>query len=299
MNPTEQAAQSRRELGDFLRTRRAHLLPAKAGVAARRRRRVAGLRREEVAELADISVTWYTWLEQGRPVNVSTGTLERLASVFNLVGREREHLFLLAGHMAPPPVPESAQKIMNLVRQVLESMNPNPAYVLNQRWDILGWNRAAARVFGDFGAISEAERNIVWMTFQRDSFFSRLFVDWDRYAHCVLGNFRVDSTAHVNDPGWSSLKQALLRESPEFAEWWPNHEIAAPEAYRKELLHPVAGLLTFEPLHLDVQHPSQLKIVSYLPCLDTDTAARLQKLDTAAPVRKRTRPTPPEQLCSR
>lgn len=257
-------------------------MPAQAGLPMRRRRRVAGLRREEVAELAGISATWYTWLEQGRPINVSPDTLERLAAVLQLTGREREHLFLLAGHTAPPAPAESAQEVLDLVQQALESMNPNPSYVLNPRWDLVAWNRAAVRVFGDFAALPPAERNIVWLTFRRESFFSRLFVGWDRYARCVLGNFRVDSTAHVDDPRWASLTGALQQESAEFAAWWPDHAIAAPEAYRKEIMHPEVGALSLEPLHLEVQHPSRLKIVTYLPSPGTETAERLRRLERAA-----------------
>lgn len=271
-------AEKRRELADFLRTRRARLSPSHVGLPAGRRRRVVGLRREEVAELADISTTWYTWLEQGRAVSVSTETLERLVSAFRLDGREREHLFLLAGFPAPPIHAGTEVKILALVQQALDGMTPNPAYLLNTRWDILAWNDAASRVFGDFGAIPEAERNIVWLTFKRSSYFSSLFVDWTRYAHCVLGNFRVDSSTHAGDPLWSKLIHALMTESRDFAAWWPNHEIAAPLSYRKEILHPKAGLLTLEPLHLDVQQASELKIVLYLPSSNTETEERLRLL---------------------
>lgn len=273
------ALRRRAELADFLLTRRARLAPADVGLPNGRRRRVAGLRREEVAELAGISATWYTWMEQGRAVNVSIETLDRLAGVLSLDGREREHLFLLAGHAAPPAPSEGSQQVMGLVRQTLDSLNPTPAYLLNQRWDILAWNRAATRVFGDFGAIEEARRNVVWLTFQRDSSFGRLFVDWDRYARCVLGSFRADSSAHVGDSRWSALTGALIAESPVFADLWPNHEVAAPLMYRKELRHETAGLLTLEPLHLDVPAPAGLKIVVYLPCTDTDTPEKLRQLD--------------------
>ena len=136
----------RETVSEFLRTRRARITPQSAGLPAYGgNRRVPGLRREEVAELAGISATWYTWMEQGRAVNVSVETLERLANVLSLDGREREHLFLLAGHAAPPAPAEGSQQAMGLVRQTLDSLNPTPAYLLNQRWDILAWNRAATR----------------------------------------------------------------------------------------------------------------------------------------------------------
>jgi transcriptional regulator with XRE-family HTH domain len=273
----------RTELANFLRNRRARLAPAKAGIPLGRRRRVAGLRREEVADLAGISATWYTWLEQGRAINASSDALERLASVLQLEGREREHLFLLAGHPAPTEPTETESHMMALIQQTLDNMNPSPAYVLNNRWDLMAWNDAASAVFGDFGQVPEEERNIVWLTFQRESPFSKVFVDWDRYARCVVGNFRVDSTLYVGDARWADLTSRLVRESSVFAALWPSHEVAAPIAYRKEMNHPEAGLLTFEPIHLDVQHPSRLKIVSYLSCPDTKTAARLVKLMSRIP----------------
>lgn len=228
--------------------------------------------------MAGISTTWYTWLEQGREINVSAPTLERLSSVLQLNIREREHLFLLAGHEAPQAAVVSTQEAMALVRLAITSMNPNPAYVLNPRWDVVEWNRAAELVFGDFSKLPVSERNIVWLTFCRGSHFRALFQDWERYARCVLGNFRVDSTRYVDHPEWVELTGKLLAESPEFAAWWPDHAIAAPDTYIKELSHAAAGRLCLEPLHLDVQLPSQLMIVTYLPSPGSGTDERLRSL---------------------
>lgn len=285
MHPSRRA-----ELADFLRSRRAKISPSQVGLPTGRRRRVRGLRREEIAELADISVTWYTWLEQAREITVSRETIERLSSALKLEGRDREHLFLLTGNTPPLSPADPVLQPDDLIEKTLDSLNPNPAYLLNGRWDVLAWNRAAALVFGDFQQVAEAERNIVWLTFQRRSVFSRLFVDWDRYARCVLGNFRVDSSLHVGKPEWAELIQRLNQTSTVFSGWWPNHEIAAPEGYRKELLHPVAGLLTLEAIHLHVQESQELKIVLYLPSEGTDTRERLAALQQLPPMARPTNP---------
>jgi transcriptional regulator with XRE-family HTH domain len=274
----KQITERRKELANFLRNRRARLAPAKAGIPSTKRRRVVGLRREEVAGLAGISATWYTWLEQGRAINASIEALARLASVLQLEGREREHFYLLAGHPFPHEVEEVESKIMRLIQQTLDSMSPSPAWLINTRWDILAWNNAATAVFGDFGMIPEHERNIVWQTFQRQSPFSRVFVDWERFARCVVGNFRVDSTLYVGEKRWSTLTSRLSLESPAFAALWADHEVAAPTPYIKQVNHPQEGLLSFEPIHLDVQHPSRVKIVLYLPCPTTNTAVVVDQL---------------------
>lgn len=268
----------RAELADFLRSRRSKLSPVQVGLPLGRRRRVRGLRREETAELAGISVTWYTWLEQGRDISISRDTIERLSTALRLEGRDREHLFLLTGNTPPLEPSPDTQQSNDLIYKTLESLNPNPAYLLNGRWDVLAWNRTAACVFTDFEQILPYERNIVWLTFDRSTAFSKLFVDWERYARCVLGNFRVDSSLHTAKPDWTELISRLAGASNKFKEWWPNHEIAAPEGYRKELLHPTAGLLTLEAIHLQVQESADQRIVLYLPSEGTDTRRRLAKL---------------------
>lgn len=288
--PLTKDEKRRAELADFLHTRRARLSPSDVGLPQRTRRRVAGLRREEVAELADISVTWYTWLEQARPRNVSALTLERIAQALQLDSQEREHLFLLAGHPTPLPLADTEAQIMGSVNQLLASMEPNPAYVLNSRWDLTAWNRATVNVFGDFGRLPQPERNLVWMTFM-DPAWRHLFVEWESFARCVLAHFRSDSASHVGDPRWAELTGALTTRSKEFRAWWPCHEVTWRLEGCKELLHPAVGKLCLHSLNLELHHPARLRVVTYTPTLDSDTAQRLTALARATDIgRERSRP---------
>jgi transcriptional regulator with XRE-family HTH domain len=241
---------------------------------------VAGLRREEVAELAGIGVTWYTWLEQARSVNVSALTLERIATALALDKDEREHLFLLGDQHPPLPLAAVGDHLMGTVNQVLASLEPNPAYVLNPRWDLVAWNRAANYVFGDFEKMPEGRRNIVWLTFT-DKDFRKMFIDWERFARCVLAHFRADSAAHTGDPRWSELTDALIQQSDEFRHWWTCHEVAWSLDWSKELVHPIAGALSLNSIQLDLHRPTNLKLVAYMPSPGSDTAKHLLALHPA------------------
>jgi transcriptional regulator with XRE-family HTH domain len=257
----------RRELASFLRASRARLSPADVHLPRTARRRVAGLRREEVAELAGIGAAWYTWMEQARPLNVSVSTLERISVALQLDDQEREHLFLLGGQATPRPDGGDRGEVMGSVRQVLASLDPNPAYALNPRWDVIAWNRAAAVLFGDFEKILKSRRNIVSLTFT-DKKFRNLFVDWEPFARCVIAHFRSDSAAHAGDPRWSELIHVLSQQSVEFREWWPSHQVAWPPNLRKELRHPVMGRVVFQTLDLELFRPARLRVVAYMPALD-------------------------------
>jgi transcriptional regulator with XRE-family HTH domain len=238
---------------------------------------VQGLRREEVAELAEIGVTWYTWLEQARKVNVSASALERISSALKLEAEEREHLFLLAGYPAPHPLASSGDQLMTTVTQVLSGLNPNPAVVLSRRWDVVPWNNAAALVFADFASLPEHRRNWVWLTFT-DPPFQDLIANWKRFARCVVAHFRADSAPHAADTRWIELIAALDHRSPQFKEWWSSHEVVSSLDWRKGLLHSTAGTLLLDSIAFEFPRPSSLKLITYTPCLETDTKERLHAL---------------------
>ena len=175
------------ELSQFLRTRRERLGPADIGLAPGRRRRTPGLRREEVAQLAGVSATWYTWLEQGRPVRASEAVLERLGRVLRLDPAEHRHLFVLArGH--PPADPTDAPAIVDSRLQTVLDALPYPAYAATNGWTVVAWNRAARLVFADYEALSGRERNIVWMAFT-DPDHRRMAVNWEEQARSTLALF--------------------------------------------------------------------------------------------------------------
>ncbi|GAC1503297.1 MAG: hypothetical protein NVS2B12_14110 [Ktedonobacteraceae bacterium] len=163
----------RAELANFLRIRRSQLSPAEVGLPRTARRKTAGLRREEVAQLAGVGVTWYTWLEQGRDIHVSIQVLDSLAQTFRLTPAEKAHLFLLAGQASPAqPIPQR-EHVSPFLYQFLEHMGNNPAYITGHRWDLLAWNRAACQVFADFAAMPIEERNIMHLLFTNEEYRSR------------------------------------------------------------------------------------------------------------------------------
>lgn len=268
--------QRRAELADFLQTRRARLEPAQVGLPKGSRRRVPGLRREEVAELAGIGVTWYTWLEQARPVNVSLQTLEQIAQALQLDSQEREHLFLLAGQ-SPPLAVSSGELVTASMQQVLDSLEPNPAYITCPRWDLLAWNRAACLVFSGFDRKPLAERNLLWLAFT-DQAMRQLFINWAGFARCLLLHFRADYGRSTGDLRWAELIAALQKVSPEFRSWWSCHDVARPLDWQKELDHPVVGKLLLNSSTFGVHPTGNLRLIVYTPVAETDTASKLQRL---------------------
>ncbi len=277
----------REELADFLRMRRAALNPEDVGLPAGGRRRTPGLRREEVASLAGIGTTWYTWLEQGRDVRASLDVLEALARALRLNQAERTHLILLGRGEAPPPCKNPAERISPTLRRLIENLGPNPAYILGRRWDYLAWNDAAVALLGDFGSIPRAARNHAWLTFT-DPTRREMFTDWDRSARVLVAKFRADSARHLRDPEFESLIAALRKTSPEFSRAWERHEVSQSGEGRKDLRHPLAGLMSFSHA---VFHPAERleqRLILYSPLPENDTAEKLARLMADHPL-----PSPP------
>src|SRR6202162_6195473 len=194
----------RQELSDFLRTRRARIDPAEGGLPATNRRRTPGLRREEVAQLAGMSATWYTWLEQRRPISVSRGMLDNLARVLQLNPVERIQLFRLARR--EPAIDSTPQReaISPRFQRMLDQSDVMPSFVMGRRWDVLGWNRAARAFFLDFEQVPPDERNVVWLLFTHPALRS-LVVEWSTRAQDTLARFRADYGRYAGDAHLSSL----------------------------------------------------------------------------------------------
>jgi transcriptional regulator with XRE-family HTH domain len=267
----------RSELAHFLRSRRASLKPEDVGLTNGGRRRTPGLRREEVAQLAGVGATWYTWLEQGRDVRASLDVLEALARALRLNQAERTHLVLLGRGEEPPPCKTPAERVSPTLRRLIENLGPNPAYILGRRWDYLAWNDAATALLGDFGKIPRAQRNHAWLTFT-DPARRELFCDWERSARLLVAKFRADSARHIGDPEFESLIAALRRSSPEFARAWERHEVSQSGEGRKDLRHPSAGTLSFShAVFHPAEHPEQ-RLILYTPLPDNDTPAKLAAL---------------------
>jgi transcriptional regulator with XRE-family HTH domain len=267
----------RAELADFLKARRAALQPSDVGLTGGGRRRTPGLRREEVATLAGVGTTWYTWLEQGRDVRASLDVFEALSRALRLTPAERSHLITLGrGEEAPPPPPQP-EYVSPTLRRLIQNLGPSPAYLLGRRWDLLAWNDAYVAVFGDPMEFPPGRRNQVWMVFM-DPGRRKLLTDWRQGARRLLARFRADYAQHVGDPSFDKLVEALNEACPEFREWWPQHEVLASGEGRKTMMHPTVGKLLFE--HAGFQHaenPEQ-RLLLYSPLPEEDTPAKLERL---------------------
>jgi transcriptional regulator with XRE-family HTH domain len=265
------------ELADFLKTRRAKVLPSQVGLSSSTRRRTPGLRREEVAQLAGVSVTWYTWLEQGRPIQVSTQVIESLSKVLLLDKQERIHLYLLANQPLPADIPGYQGIVSPILQHVLDSLALCPAFIADQRWNVIAWNKAACFIFGDFTEMNIRQRNIVWAMFT-DNYFKQLYVDWEPHAKSLLGRFRSTCGKYIEDSWLNQFIDDLKTQSPEFDLWWPLHEIQNDSGVYKQLNHPVAGILDFESSCFDVPDNSGFRLFVHVPVSETDTAAKMKSL---------------------
>ena len=268
----------RLDIAEFLQARRAHLQPADVGLAPGVRRRTKGLRREEVALLADVSVSWYTWLEQGRQVNVSVDVLDSLARALRLDAVEHAHLLGLAGHPNRRPlgggIEHDLDDVPGTVRRVLDALDPCPAYLLGPRWDLLARNQAHRRLYPSLDDLGAEDRNLVHIVFTRPEV--RAVIDgWEDEARRILSQFRADTVAHRDDPEVVALVARLHEESDEFAQWWPRHDVAGFDPHRRSFIHPQAGRLSFEISQLVPAASPDLRIVALVGLPGDDSIQRL------------------------
>lgn len=268
----------RLELGAFLRVRREQISPDSVGLSVRpgQRRRTPGLRREEMADLIGISPAWYTRLEQGQAIQASVATLESITRVLSLTQAERQYLFALAG-VLPAFVPPSVDERINLALQrVLDQQGIHPAYVMNRRWDVVLWNRAAAALFLDWERVSGLERNLPYFMFTTPQ-LRQLIVDWERHARRIVAEFRTDYGQHSGDPVFGEVISCLNQRCPEFRRWWLDHDIGSKGPVRKEIAHPTLGRILLEQTTYALVDAPDLRLVLYVP-LDDDTQCKLREL---------------------
>jgi transcriptional regulator with XRE-family HTH domain len=275
----QDAANRRHELAGFLRSRRERIAPEQVGLPPAARRRTPGLRREEVATLAGVGVTWYTWLEQGRDINASPQVLDAVARTLLLDPHEREHLFRLAdtqdgnGQAACRALPPTAQAI-------LDQLAPYPACIRNARFDTLAWNTPYEALMGDLGTVPFDERNALWRVFTTERCRSCM-LDWEEGTRRLVAEYRAAMAEHLAEPAWKCLVNRLTKASPEFAELWERHEVASPENLTKRYLHPDVGLLKLNYTHLWLGQRLGTRMTTYTPA-DEQTRERLfelQRLD--------------------
>ena len=268
--------EERREaLADFLKTRRSQVSPESVGLSRGvGYRRTPGLRREEVAMLAGISVTWYTWLEQGRDIAVSEQILKRLAAVLKLSWDETEYMYRLANKPVPEASPPPQHAVPAAVRTVLDDLETSPAYVMDYRWNLLAWNRAACEIFA-IDTFSPQDRNLLWRMFTNKTIRRRL-VNWEEVAWRTLAAFRATLGARIGEPWFVQLVEDLKQTSPEFRNWWPDHDVRQPPLGRIAVNHPDAGLLELDSLSLHIDGDPRLWMCVYAP--EKDTANKIKRL---------------------
>jgi transcriptional regulator with XRE-family HTH domain len=279
------AALRRRELAAFLRSRRERIAPQRVGLPGGGRRRTPGLRREEVANLAGVGVTWYTWLEQGRDIRVSEQVLDAIARTLQLDGDERAHLFALAGagerEVAPDrePVPRALQL-------VLDQLDPLPAVVLNRRTDILAFNASYDSLLGvgpSLGAIPVEQRNCLWLSFTLPEWRAAM-VEWDDTVARMVAQLRASMAEHVGEPAWKSFVHRLSEVSPEFAAMWELHEVRGVENRTKAIVNARVGLIRVDFTNLWFGPSLQTRLVTYTPT-DDESRAKLDQLAAMRQVR--------------
>jgi transcriptional regulator with XRE-family HTH domain len=268
------------ELAAFLRSRRARLSPEQVGLPKGTRRRTPGLRREEVAMLAGVSPEWYTWLEQGRNINVSTQLLESLARVLQLDANEREHLFLLVFRQRPPVETYTPPIVSPVLQTFLDHLGTTPACVVDARSTVIAWNAAYCAVFGDFSTMTERQRNLIWRIFTNPA-SRHINEHWKDIARAYLAQFRASYGRFINDPWWAKQIADLSEVSPEFRELWAQHDVVNLSEGRKVLLHPRAGQLDFDILWLQTVESSDLRLLIHTP-RTPDTTEKIEGLLTLA-----------------
>lgn len=252
---------TRAELAAFLRAKREGLSPAEVGLPSGSRRRTPGLRREEVAALAGVGLTWYSWLEQGRDIGVSATFLDNLARALKLDAAERRHLFLLA-HERPPVEPARTWcRVPPLVWRLMDDLAPHAAYVLNLRWDVLAFNRPAGDLFG-FDNHPPEQRNLLWLLFTDPALRER-FVDWQDQAPRMLSSFRRDYARATQEADIQMLVNELQKISPEFDVWWHRHEVHAPCGGVRHLRLEGGEVAAYEHTSLTIDADRHLRLVVY------------------------------------
>ena len=262
----------RAELGEFLKARRARLSPGDFGMPPGSRRRTPGLRREEVALLAGVGVTWYTWLEQGRQINASTQVLDAVARTLRLDRAEREHLYRLAE--ATPLRTECARLVVpDTVREIVQSLDPLPASLINSRFDVLMSNSASEELFWEWHTMPCIHKNTLWCCVTEPS-APAMFLEYHSHIRYMVARLRSAYGRHVGDPDWEEDIRRLASMSREFAELWARHEVAEAEPRTLTYRHPRAGTLGLAVSELNPPDLPEARIVVYTP-RDEDTRARM------------------------
>ncbi|MFF4250454.1 helix-turn-helix transcriptional regulator [Streptomyces sp. NPDC001663] len=269
----------RKALGAFLRSRRERADPAGTGLPPGGRRRTPGLRREEVSLLSGVSLTWYTWLEQGRDINVSPQILLALSRALQLDEVERTHLFRLSGLPVPEPA-ERSRDVPDAVRTFLDTLMPNPAFVIDRCFDVLAWNRAQEQILGStLRDRAPGELNSVWMLF-REPLLRTLMPEWEAEARWLTGLLRQQAAYELDNPRFTELIDELLATSPEFAALWPEHDVVEFRSSVRRYRHPDVGAFEVSYVRMAPAEAPWLSLICHFPAPGSEDERRLRKLVT-------------------
>ena len=267
-------------LSDFLKARRGAISPASVGLPEGTRRRTPGLRREEVAQLAGVSSTWYTWLEQGRDIKVSSSVLDCVAAALQLTKDERKYLFALALETGPEHEPfrqEEFSAIHPSLQKILQELKYCPTIISDRRCGIVGWNEAAAHVFLDFAQLPADQRNMIKLLFVRKE-FQRLAVNWEQFVKGYLSIFRAYYGQYVEDRWYDNFIGEMKEVHPAFNELWEQSQVSSAPDVVLEFRHSKAGKMLFHLTSLQVHGSSDLRCSIYTPAGDSNTESKLKIL---------------------
>jgi len=270
--PKPYLSRTRDELSAFVRQRRAQLSPEQFGLSSGPNRRTKGLRREEVAAIAGIGLTWYTWFEQGRDITVSSAFLGNVARALRLNASERSYLYFLAGQpLATRSAGEDVFALEPSVMRLTDGLGLRPAYVKNFMWDVLHWNRAAEWVFGDFAAIPFENRNIAWLAFT-DSRMRRTMAQWENDARRLVARLRADYAHSAGDLRFRRLIDRLVKDSPDFRRIWEAQDVLETGAGVRLVEVEGIGTVSFDYIVCKIGEVDQTKLVVYAVRPDTHNA---------------------------
>jgi transcriptional regulator with XRE-family HTH domain len=276
---TQATPARRRELAAFLRSRRGRISPEAVGLIPGPRRHTPGLRREEVAQLASVGLTWYTWLEQGRPINASVDVLDAIARALRFDATEREHLYRLAD-VAIDSVDPGCGQLEPEVQTILDGLVPLPASVLNARYDMLAWNGPYAALFPGLVGARGPARNVLWQVFTMDTC---PLVDSDQELPRMVATLRGAFGRHVGEPAWTEFVRRLSAASPRFAELWARHDVAEPGNRIKRFFGPNGEEVRFQATSFAVTGSPEVRMIVYTP-LKRAAEDRAQRQDEAGPL---------------
>lgn len=273
---------SRSELAEFLKSRRRQLPPEALGLTTTGQRRTAGLRREEVSMLSGVSLTWYTWLEQGRDIKPSRQVVDAVARTLQLSAAEHAYVRRLTSDSPDEPPRLADDACPPHVQRFLDALGPSPAYAITPYWAIVGWNRAYAAFYPNVATTPAADRNLLWLVFQ-DPYVRDFLADWKTDSRRFLTQFRAEAGVRVHEPAYARVTERLQQTSEHFRVGWASHDVDQFTSRERQFEHPVVGTLLLEHHRLAVTDCPDLHLVVYTVAPSSnDTAEKLDALLASA-----------------